>query len=196
MSGWKLPTRLTVGGRVYDIHTDYRDILDILCRLNSPAEPEFIRWRVALALFYAQEVPPADRPEAICKLSDFLTCGQKPTRTAAPPLLDWEQDAPLIAAGVNHAAGCEVRALPYLHWWTFLAWFNAIGDGQLAAVVRLRSKLRRGQKLTGWERDFYREHRALVELAPRRSPADLAQRARLERMLSGGASDLQGGDES
>lgn len=52
MSSWRLPTRLEVGGKAYPIHSDYRDILDILHRLNDASEPEFIRWRVALALFY------------------------------------------------------------------------------------------------------------------------------------------------
>ena len=111
-----------------------RFILDILHRLNDASEPEFIRWRVALALFYEGDLPRSDYPEAMQKLADFLNCGQTLPRSPAPPLLDWEQDAPLIAADINKAAGCEVRALPYLHWWTFMAWFNSIGDGQLATL--------------------------------------------------------------
>ena len=135
MSSWRLPTRLEVGGKAYPIHSDYRDILDILHRLNDASEPEFIRWRVALALFYEGDLPRSDYPEAMQKLADFLNCGQTLPRSPAPPLLDWEQDAPLIAADINKAAGCEVRALPYLHWWTFMAWFNSIGDGQLATLL-------------------------------------------------------------
>lgn len=137
MSSWRLPTRLEVGGKAYPIHSDYRDILDILHRLNDASEPEFIRWRVALALFYEGDLPRSDYPEAMQKLADFLNCGQTLPRSPAPPLLDWEQDAPLIAADINKAAGCEVRALPYLHWWTFMAWFNSIGDGQLATLLRV-----------------------------------------------------------
>ena len=111
MSSWRLPTRLEVGGKAYPIHSDYRDILDILHRLNDASEPEFIRWRVALALFYEGDLPRSDYPEAMQKLADFLNCGQTLPRSPAPPLLDWEQDAPLIAADINKAAGCEVRAL-------------------------------------------------------------------------------------
>lgn len=51
MSSWRLPTRLEVGGKAYPIHSDYRDILDILHRLNDTSEPEFIRWRVAWPYF-------------------------------------------------------------------------------------------------------------------------------------------------
>ena len=176
MSSWRLPTRLEVGGKAYPIHSDYRDILDILHRLNDASEPEFIRWRVALALFYEGDLPRSDYPEAMQKLADFLNCGQTLPRSPAPPLLDWEQDAPLIAAGINKAAGCEVRALPYLHWWTFMAWFNSIGDGQLATLLRVRSKLRHGQKLQPWEQDYYRKNKAMVDLRPRLNPAEIAER--------------------
>ena len=95
-----------------------------------------------------------------------------------------EQDAPLIAAAINKAAGCEVRALPYLHWWTFMAWFNSIGDGQLATLLRVRSKLRHGQKLQPWEQDYYRKNKAMVDLRPRLNPAEIAERQRLQRLLA------------
>lgn len=184
MNSWQLPTRLEIGGKLYPIHTDYRDILDILHRLNDADEPVFIRWRVALALFYEGDLPQDQYPNAIRKMTEFLNCGQNVPRSPGPPLLDWEQDAPLIVADINKAAGCEVRALPYLHWWTFMAWFNSIGDGQLASVLRIRSKLRRGQKLQPWEQDYYRKNKAMVDHRPRLTPAEQAERARLEQLLA------------
>lgn len=33
MQGWTLPTTVTVGGKPYAVHTDYRDILDIIKHL-------------------------------------------------------------------------------------------------------------------------------------------------------------------
>ena len=54
--------------------------------------------------------------------------------------MDWQQDAPLIAAGIGRAAGQDVRTLPYLHWWSFLALFDAIGEGSFATVVAIRDK--------------------------------------------------------
>lgn len=184
MNSWQLPTRLEIGGKLYPIHTDYRDILDILHRLNDADEPVFIRWRVALAMFYEGDLPQDQYPNAIRKMTEFLNCGQNVPRSPGPPLLDWEQDAPLIVADINKAAGCEVRALPYLHWWTFMAWFNSIGDGQLASVLRIRSKLRRGQKLQPWEQDYYRKNKAMVDHRPRLTPAEQAERARLEQLLA------------
>lgn len=65
-----------------------------------------------------------------------------------------------------------------------MAWFNSIGDGQLAALLRVRSKLRRGQKLQPWEQDYYRKNKAMVDLRPRLTPAEQAERQRLQRLLA------------
>ena len=94
---------------------------------------------------------------------------------------DWQQDAPLIAAGISRATGQDVRALPYLHWWSFLSWFDAIGEGTFATVVALRDKLRRGKKLESWELEFYRTHRAAVDLRP---AADTDADAEKQRLLA------------
>ena len=183
MSLWHLPKSAKIGGKTYGIHTDFREILEIFRYFNDPALPEFVRWRIALALFYEGEIPPEDRPEAMGYLSDFLRCGQPDT--PGPRLLDWEQDAGAILSGVNAVAGQEVRQLPYVHWWTFLGWFSAIGQGELAMLIGIRSKLSRGQKLEPWEQDFYRLNRRRVDLRPRYTPAEEEERSRLRAMLNG-----------
>ena len=93
------------------------------------------------------------------------------------------QDAQTIVADVNKAAGMEIRAGEFLHWWTFLSWFYGIGDGQLSALVSVRDKLRRGQKLEGWERDFYRQNKQQVDLKKRYSREELRERQALNDLL-------------
>ena len=105
MSSWRLPTRLEVGGKAYPIHSDYRDILDILHRLNDASEPEFIRWRVALALFYEGDLPRSDYPEAMQKLADFLNCGAAFARSSKNlPTSAWPPDS-RCAADRPHKIG-------------------------------------------------------------------------------------------
>lgn len=183
---WSLPTSTEINGRVYAIHTDFRDILDILCHLDDPDEPVFIRWQIALALFYEdwQTIPASDREGALAFLANFISCGQPDDPRKKPhKLIDWQQDAGIIVADINKVAGCEVRALPYLHWWTFIAYFNAIGEGQLATLLRVRSKLQRGQKLEAWEKNYYRKNKLLVDLTPRYTAEEKAERTRLQEML-------------
>ena len=187
MTGWDLPEFAEIGGKTYRINADYRDILDIVTRLNNQEESEQTRLYVALALFYEDftDMPRKDYQEAANWMMRFISCGEEETDAhPRPKLLDWEQDHNMIVADVNKVAGCEIRALPFVHWWTFLAWFGAIGEGQLSAVVAVRDKLRRGKKLEEWEREFYRRNRARVELKPRYTPEELAERERLNRLLS------------
>lgn len=182
MSLWELPTSAEIGGTVYPINADYRDILEIFRYLDDPDQPEYIRWQIALALFYEGEIPQAHMQEAMEFLSDFIACGDAGGKPG-PKLLDWNQDAQVIVADVNKVAGMEIRAIPFLHWWTFLAWFNAIGEGQLSTLVSIRDKLSRGKKLEKWEQDYYRKNRERVDLKKRYSAEELAEQERLKKLL-------------
>lgn len=180
---WRLPDHAVIGGKKYEIHPDFRDILEIFSYFSDPDLPEFLQWEIALALFYEEKIPEEHRLPAMEHFNWFVSGGRPQAAAPGPVLLDWEQDAPLIAADINKASGQELRALPFVHWWTFLSWFNAIGQGQLSTVVSIRSKLAGGKKLEGWEQEFYRENRALVELPRRYSQQELQEKQRLEKLL-------------
>lgn len=184
MSGlWQLPVTKNIGGREYSLRADYRDVLKILRCLEDPDLPEVTRWLVALRLFYDGEIPRQHRQEAMAYLARFLGCGEDRGKPG-PKLFDWEQDADAIIAGVNKAAGQEIRALPFVHWWTFISWFHGMGEGQLSALVAIRDKLRRGKKLEKWEQEFYRENKHRVDLKPRYSQAEMAEQERLNAILN------------
>lgn len=186
MRAWGLPRQAELDGVRYEIRTDYRDILEILRWLGGRADPELDaggRWYVAMRLFYPEfaAMPQEVWPRATEFLTEFLAAGHRAAARPGPPLMDWQQDAPLIAAGISRAAGQDVRMLPYLHWWSFLALFDAIGEGSFATVVAIRDKLRRGKRLENWELDYYRTHREAVEL---RAPASAEENAEKQRLLA------------
>lgn len=183
MTGWQLPKTAVIGGRTYDLHTDYRDILDIFACLQNTQLPEFLRWHVALALFYEQPIPDGDFRAAAEYFCWFVNCGREEDTNPGPELLSWEQDAQDIVADVNKVAGQEIRSLPYLHWWTFLGWFHGIGEGNLSTLVSIRDKLRRGKKLEGWEQEYYRRNKARVKLAKKYSAEELAEQEKLRALL-------------
>lgn len=182
MNPWQLPTTAVIGGKTYHLHTDYRDILEIFRYLEDESLQELLRWRIALGLFYEEEVPAEDWQAAMEYLAAFLRGGQQEA-SPGPKLLDWQQDGPLIVADINKTAGQEIRALPFLHWWSFLAYFHAIGEGQLSTVVSIRDKLRRGKKLEAWEQEYYRKNKKRVDLPKRYTPAEQAQLERLRQRL-------------
>ena len=183
MTPWKLPMEAVLGDRAYPIHGDFRDVLEIFSYFEDPDLPDYIKWQIALALFYEGEIPPEHRQAAMAFLADFLTGGRGETEGPSPKLLDWEQDGSVIVAEVNKVAGQEIRALPFVHWWTFLGWFHGIGEGPLSTLVGIREKLRKGKKLEPHEKEYYRTHKSAVDLKPRYSREELETQQRLQKLL-------------
>lgn len=186
MTGWDLPRTVEIGNRSYKLNTDFRDVLDILSRLNDAKKSERMRLYTALALFYEDfdQMPSSDYAEAVAYLMRFLNCGEaEEDGQPQPKRIDWEQDRMMIVAEVNRVAGTEIRALPFVHWWTFLAWFNAIGDGPLSTVVSIREKRRKGKKLDDWEREYYQENRSRIDFRKQYSAEELEEQERIKRLL-------------
>lgn len=182
MNLWTLPRSVRLQGRHYDLNTDYRDILEIFTYLENPDLPEAVRWRIALRLFYEQPVPQEAWQAAMDYFCTFVTCGRNDP--PGPRLFCWQRDAQAIISGVNRVAGQELRALPYVHWWTFLSWFHAIGEGAFSTLVSIRDKLYKGKPLAQWEQDFYRENRHRVDLPQPYSRRELARRQALQQLLA------------
>ena len=174
---WGLPKSVTFSDREYKHRSDFREILKLLSLLGDESKPETHRWYAACFYFYQGQLPPAE--EAVSYLERFLTAGQK--AAPGPRLFDWNHDAQLIAGAVNAVAGREVREMEYLHWWTFLGYFRAIGEGPFATVVSIRDKRRRGAKLTPQEQEFARTHAAMLKLPT----PDTEEKRKLEALLNG-----------
>lgn len=184
MNPWTLPVAASIGGAKIPINSDYRDVLEIISYLNDIERPEYVRWEIAIGLFYEEDILPKYKQEAMQFLADFIACGEQETSKKPPVrLIDWEQDSLTIIADVNKVAGTEIRSLPFLHWWTFVAYFRGIGEGQLSTLVSIRDKLARGKKLESWEKDYYRENKSRVDLKKRYSAEELAEQERLKKIL-------------
>lgn len=165
MNAWTLPEAVEVNGQTFKVNADFRDILNIISHLNDDTTVEQLRVYVALALFYEEfdAIPESDYREATQRMLDFIGCGEERDTRPRIKTIDWEQDHNLIVADINRVAGCEVRSLSFCHWWTFIAWFNSIGEGQLSTVVSIREKRRTGKKLSDWERNFYHNNREKID---------------------------------
>lgn len=172
---WQLPREAVLGGVRYPIRWRWQDAMAVLRILDGEGEP-WQRWFRAIDRFYEGRVPTEQLGAAARFLSDFLTAGQ-PARPG-PKLLDWDADAMELISDINRVAGLEVRNTD-AHWWTFLGWFHAIGEGQLSALVTVRRKLLRGERLTESEQLFYRQNRERIRL---RAP-DTEEKRALEARL-------------
>lgn len=165
MFSWNLPAMLNVAGIEYEIRTDFRAILDILAAFNDPELPNEGKYKVMVEILYVTPPPMEYLEETIKKALWFIDCGQEQDDRPKPRTMDWEQDAGIIFPAVNKIAGYETRnPQKYTHWWTFMGYFNEIGDGLFSQVLSIRQKRAKGKKLEKWELEFYRENLALITL--------------------------------
>lgn len=164
---YSLPTSVEVNGTEYAIQSDYRAVLDILTALSDADLSGQDKAEAVLKIFYPdfEEMPASDYQEAINQCFRFIDLGQEPKEQKKQPVvMSWEQDFNMIIAPISRIAGCEVRSLPYLHWWTFVSYYMEIGDCLFAQVVTIRDKKARGKPLDKQDREFYRRNRELIDL--------------------------------
>lgn len=162
---WDLPTSIDVQGVTYQIRTDYRCILDIMTDLSDPEANAQSRALAVLIGLYPDfdNMPTEHYEDAVNAGMQFINCSSGESSNNSPRLVDWEQDYSLIISPINRVLGQEVRALEYLHWWTFLSAYNEIGDCTFAQVVSIRDKLARGKSLDKQDQEWYRKNRHLVD---------------------------------
>lgn len=188
MRAYELPTSLNINGVAYTIRTDFRAIIDILIAMNDPDLDQQAKTFIMLQILYEewQNIPFEDLTEACQKACEFIDCGQTddaPNRPK-PRLMDWEQDGDMIVPAVNKVAGKEIRAVPYMHWWTFFGYFMESGECLFNTVVGIRSKKAKGEKLDKWEKKFYQENKNIIDIKTRLSEEEQAYKDALNEMLN------------
>lgn len=163
---YDLPKSLMVCGTEYEIRSDYRAILDICAAMEAPDLSDQEKVIAALDIMYPafSNIPPEHYQDAINQCFWFINCGDEGQNWNAPKLMDWEQDFQYIVAPVNRVMGTEVRALEYLHWWTFISAYYEIGDCLFAQIVRIREHKAKGKPLDKSDQEFYRRNREIIDL--------------------------------
>lgn len=165
---WDLPTSAAVGGKEYHIrnNADYRVILDVIAAYEDETLTDAERVISALIIFYdgvntIEDVYCTfdDVQEAVNVMMRFISCDDnKMGHNAKIKLIDWVQDEQLIASAINRVIGQEVRFIDYMHWWTFIGHYMAVGECALSHVVGIRNKIARGKKLEKHEKEFRRNN--------------------------------------
>ena len=161
-----LPQTLKINGSEYKIRSDYRDILQIIAAFGDRELTDEEKAYVCMRrLFVAMNtIPKADYVDAYKAAIDFIEChisDKKPS----PKVVNWEKDEQLIFPAINKVAGMEVRAVPYMHWWTFLGYFQGIDREDIwGFILTIRQKKAKGKKLEKYEKEFLHANRDLCEV--------------------------------
>lgn len=172
----QLPKVLEVNGIQRAIRSDFRVALLIFQACSDPELSDQEKVMVMLECLYEDlgSISPDDYQEANDQGALFLEGGKhlNEKHQYAKKVLDWEQDEQLIFAAVNKVAGFETRSTEYLHWWSFLGFFNEIGEGLFSSVINIRQKKSRGKKLEKYEQEFYRDNKSLIDLKIKLTPEE------------------------
>ena len=164
---YDLPKSLLVGQVEYEIRSDYRAVLDICIALSDIDLTDEEKAYVCLEIFYLdfEHMPQEHYREALEKCFWFINCGEEEqANNKNHKLMDWKQDFKYIVAPINRVLSTEVRAIEYLHWWSFISAYYEIGDCVFAQIVRIRDKKLKGKKLDKEEQAWYRQNRHLVDI--------------------------------
>lgn len=163
---YTIPISVDVGGRELKIRNkgDYRIVLDCFSALNDLELNTEERLFASLIIFYEdfedlmdfQNIEEEELSTAVIKMYEFFNCGEDSQNAKKVPykLVDWDGDAQMICSAINKVANTEIRSVEYMHWWTFMGYYSAIGECPLATVIHIRDKIMRGSKLEKNEREF------------------------------------------
>lgn len=169
MSAWELPTFLCVGGENLEIETEYRKILKIIEVFTNPEYELDEQWEICIGVLFkdydVDNPPPLDTLVDMQKQAmEFIDAGIKDDGRKKPCVMNWIQDAPIMAAPISKTLGRDVRSPEPLHWWTFLGAYMEIGESLFSQIVNIRLKKAKGKKLDKWEQDFYIQNKSLIDL--------------------------------
>lgn len=188
----QLPRALEINGAEYEINTDYRNILQIFAAFNdedlTPQEKVYICMRRLFADL--SKLPREDFEEGYTEALRFIECNDYGKKDKpSPKVVNWEKDEQLIFPAINKVAGTEVRAVPYMHWWTFLGYFQAIDREDIwGFILTIRQKKAQHKPLAKHEKEFYNANRALcdVDTPQERPTAEDALADIFQSLLKGG----------
>lgn len=184
-----LPTTLEVGGKTWNIRTDYRDVLTIITAFDDVELPPNEKAYVCLLALYEDfdNMPDTLYQEAFEKALKFIERededSDKDDKKARKKVVDWEQDASLLFPAINRVAGVEVRTVEYMHWWTFMGYFMEIGEGVYSTVLSLRSKKNSGKKLEKWEQEWWNKNRDICKIRKLYTEEEKAQQDAYKALL-------------
>ena len=172
MLEYELPTSVILNDTVFAIRRDgdFRMVLDCFRLLQDEELETSERIFACLMTFYAdissldEIYKLGDLEEAVKQMFLFFNANQESVGIRAEGrVVDWDRDALMIISAINNVAGKEIRAEKYLHWWTFLGYYMAIGECSLATVINIRRKILKNKKLEKYEQEYVNDNPELFK---------------------------------
>ena len=117
--------------------------------------------------FYENIEDITDFQSAIDEMMKIINMGEdvNEDEPEKPKIMDWEYDFNNVAPPISRVLGYSVRNEDnYTHWYDFIGAYMEIGDCYFAQIIAIRSKKQKGKKLDEQDRQFYKEHKKVIDL--------------------------------
>ncbi len=191
----QLPTAVEVGGKMYDIPTDFRTAIRLEMLMTDIQLEDTEKLLQILLLFFPDIALLSDKVEqAMIAIMDFYRCGKE---TAAQKnigvnkrtqIYSFEHDAPYIYAAFLEQYGVDLTQEPSLHWWRFKAMFDSLSEKtQFVKIMGYRSMVITND-MSPQQKEFYRRMQKLYAIPVSKTEQEKINE--LEQVL------LNGGDIS
>ena len=175
----KLPTKIKVNGKIYDINYDYRINLNIILAFEDEDLLYEEQLYVLIKSLYKEEIPGEDLEEAVMKGIKFLNCGEESkqdTKIKKPRVYSFSKDGNYIFTGINQTHHIDIEEKETLHWWKFMSLFMDMStDCMFGELMYYRTRKQEG-KLTEEEKKNYKKIKNIVELEPAKKVESKARR--------------------
>jgi len=146
-----LPDTITVDGREYAIHTDFRDWIRFCEMLLDEELKE--EEKVYIALMMYKEEQPSNIQLALKGLTDFYLMAEEVANdteeqteehteeyeVTPKPIYDWTVDSAYIIGAFQKTYGIDLMNIEYMHWWRFKALFTSIIEFDLEERIGYRA---------------------------------------------------------
>ncbi len=176
------PTAFESGGRLYPIHTDFREWIRFEGMLTNSDVPENLKTVIALRMIFADNVP-----EDILSAAQFIfwfyrggherRAAQGDDGSAALEsrrVYDLEYDSEYVFAAFLGQYGINLAHTDYMHWWEFRALFIGLRECRLTDIMGYRGA-EITDELPDSRKEFLLDMQELYEL-----PVSLTERRKLE----------------
>lgn len=132
----KLPTRVNIFGKSYNITSDFRSFIVFEKIITDSTLSSQEKVKKSVDLFYGIEQP-EDIEEAFNAILFFYTCGEEAKEdkkvkkngdVVIKPknIYSFEYDAPYIYAAFLTQYNIDLNEIEYMHWWKFQALFQGL----------------------------------------------------------------------
>lgn len=184
------PLSVSIGGREWGIHADFRTSILFEQLLLDNAITEETVVQLALNLYFP--TLPDDINEAAKQMVSFFRCGKTPRKAKTTGqssgnqrrLYDYEQDDALIYAAFRADYGIDLEAVDFLHWWKFKAMFDGLRpDNAICKIMEYRGA--DTKRMKGEQRTFYARMQRLYALQRPQEETERAD-ALSEVLMAGG----------